>query len=106
MLWLAARDPRVARLPRLVAAATVAYALSPIDLIPDVIPVLGLLDDAVLIPAGLWLALRLIPGSLRDELWQESLRLGPLRPSVAASMTIIAIWIGTAIATGFWLSTI
>ena len=59
--YLAARDPRTPWLARVVALVTVAYALSPLDLIPDVIPVIGYLDDLLLVPAGLLLARRLIP---------------------------------------------
>lgn len=57
----AARDPRTSWPARALALLVLAYALSPLDLIPDFIPVLGLLDDLLLVPAGLWLALRLIP---------------------------------------------
>ena len=63
----AARDPRTPRLARWIALGTLAYALSPIDLIPDFIPVLGQLDDLVLVPLGLWLALRLIPAEVLKE---------------------------------------
>lgn len=66
-LWLACRDPRVPRLPKLVAAGVVAYALSPIDLIPDFIPVIGYLDDLLLVPLGLALAVRLIPRDILAE---------------------------------------
>jgi uncharacterized membrane protein YkvA (DUF1232 family) len=65
--WLAARDPRCPWHARAVGLLVTAYALSPIDLIPDFIPVLGLLDDALLIPAGLWLFRRLLPAGLLDE---------------------------------------
>ena len=65
--WLAARDPRCPWPARLVGLLVTAYALSPIDLVPDFIPVLGLLDDAVLIPAGLWLFRRLLPVGLMEE---------------------------------------
>ena len=60
-LWLAARDPRVPWHAKTLAAVVAAYALSPIDLIPDFIPVLGYLDDLILVPAGIWLAVLLIP---------------------------------------------
>lgn len=60
-LSIAARDPRTPWVARAVAVLVLAYALSPIDLIPDFIPVLGYLDDLLLVPAGLWLARRLIP---------------------------------------------
>ena len=63
-LYLAARDPRTPLVARLVAGLVVAYALSPIDLIPDVVPVLGYLDDVILVPLGILLALRLIPSDV------------------------------------------
>ncbi|HEX8582820.1 MAG TPA: YkvA family protein [Allosphingosinicella sp.] len=65
--WLAARDPRCPWGARLIGLLVTAYALSPIDLIPDFIPVIGLLDDALLIPAGLWLFVRMLPPGLLDE---------------------------------------
>ncbi len=60
-LYYVARDPRTPWYAKLLAGAIVAYALSPIDLIPDFIPVLGLLDDLLLLPAAIWLAVRLVP---------------------------------------------
>jgi len=66
-VWLAARDARVPWPARALALLIAAYALSPIDLVPDFIPVLGLLDDAILIPAGLWLVARLVPPELMAE---------------------------------------
>ncbi|GMA17416.1 DUF1232 domain-containing protein [Deinococcus metallilatus] len=63
-LSFAARDPRTPWPARALALLVLAYALSPIDLIPDFIPVLGQLDDLLLVPAGLWLALRLIPAEV------------------------------------------
>ena len=66
-VWLAARDPRMPRHLRWLALATVAYALSPIDLIPDAIPLLGLLDDLIVVPLGLALVLRLAPAELVAE---------------------------------------
>ena len=67
VLALAARDPRTPWYAKLLAAAIVAYALSPIDLIPDFIPVIGWLDDLVLMPLGLLLVIRLIPKPLMEE---------------------------------------
>ena len=66
-IWIAARDPRVPWYAKAIAAAVVAYALSPIDLIPDFIPVLGYLDDLVIVPAGILLTVRLIPSDLLSE---------------------------------------
>ena len=67
-LWLAARDPRVPWYAKLLAGLVAAYALSPIDLIPDFIPVLGLLDDLLIVPAGIWLCIRLIPPAVFAQL--------------------------------------
>jgi uncharacterized membrane protein YkvA (DUF1232 family) len=66
-LWLAARDPRVPWYAKAMAGAVAAYALSPIDLIPDFIPVLGYLDDLLIVPAGIWLAVRMIGPELMAE---------------------------------------
>src|SRR5918993_4535166 len=66
-LWLAARDPRTPVLAKLVAAAVAAYALSPIDLIPDFIPVLGYLDDVILLPVAILLVIRLIPSDVMAQ---------------------------------------
>ena len=103
LLWLAARDPRTPTAAKLLAACVAAYALSPIDLIPDFIPVLGLLDDLVLVPAGIWLALRLIPADLRLELRlaaENTLWPGPAR---RAAVVMVAIWIGLALGIGLVL---
>ena len=66
-LWFAARDRRTPWRARLVAGFAAAYALSPIDLIPDFIPVLGYLDDVILLPGLIWLAIRLVPAALMAE---------------------------------------
>src|SRR3954466_8261439 len=66
-LYLVARDPRVPWYARLFVAGIVAYALSPIDLIPDFIPVLGYLDDLIIVPLGLKLALRMVPPEVLEE---------------------------------------
>ena len=66
-LYLAARDPRVPWYAKAAAIAVAAYALSPIDLIPDFIPVLGHLDDIVIVPLGILLAVRLVPEDLMEE---------------------------------------
>ena len=66
-LYLAARDPRVPWYAKAVALAVAAYAASPIDLIPDFIPVLGFLDELVVLPLGIMLAVRLIPAGIMDE---------------------------------------
>ncbi|KAA6416528.1 MAG: putative membrane spanning [Trebouxia sp. A1-2] len=65
-LFYASQDPAVGWAPRVIAAFVLAYALSPVDLIPDFIPVLGILDDLILLPGMIWLAVKLIP----DSVWQ------------------------------------
>ena len=90
-LWIAARDPRTPVAAKLVAAATAAYAFSPIDLIPDVIPVLGLLDDLLIVPLGILLAIRLIPPALMQEF--RSRAEGSPRPSGrAGAVAVVLIW--------------
>ena len=97
-LYLAARDPRTPWYAKLVVAGIVAYAFSPIDLIPDFVPVLGYLDDLILIPAGIALAIRLVPDSVLADCRaqaQETLKNG--RPvSRIAAVVIIVIWIALA----------
>ena len=97
-LWLAARDQRVPLAAKLVAGATAAYALSPIDLIPDFIPVLGYLDDLIIVPAGIWLAVRLIPGDIMAELRLEADALGKRPTSVAGAAVIVTLWIASLVA--------
>ena len=95
-LWLAGRDPRVPRSAKVVAALVAAYALSPLDLIPDFIPVLGYLDDLILVPLGILLAVRLIPPDLMAELRAEAARRTVRPVSRAGAVAIIAIWIAAA----------
>jgi uncharacterized membrane protein YkvA (DUF1232 family) len=97
-LYLAYRDPRVSWFARLFAALVIGYALSPIDLIPDPIPVLGYLDDLILIPLGIWLALKLIPEEVMAESRaQAQAEAAPGMPvSRAAAVVIIIIWLALA----------
>ncbi|MBS7670629.1 YkvA family protein [Croceicoccus gelatinilyticus] len=99
-LWLAARDPRVPMGAKVLAGAVAAYALSPVDLIPDFIPVLGLLDDLLIVPAGIWLALRLIPAPVMADLRKRAETMAKPR-STAGLIAVIVIW---AVALGgVWL---
>ena len=97
-LYLVARDPRVPLLAKLVAGFVVAYALSPIDVIPDFIPVLGYLDDLVLIPLGIALAVRLVPAEVlaacRTEAAERFAAGGP-KSRIGAAMVILA-WLAGA----------
>ncbi len=95
-LWLAARDPRVPWYAKLAAAAVAAYALSPIDLIPDFIPVLGYLDEVILLPITLALVIRMIPNPLTAEFREEAQRRSERPTSRAAAAAIIILWIAGA----------
>ena len=91
-LWIAARDPRVPWYAKVAAGAVAAYALSPIDLIPDFIPVLGYLDDLLIVPLGILLVTKLIPAPLMEEFRQEAIRRS--KPTSRAGMVFIAlIWL-------------
>jgi uncharacterized membrane protein YkvA (DUF1232 family) len=98
-LYLVARDSRTPWYARLFVAAVVAYALSPIDLIPDFIPILGYLDDLILVPLGLALALRMVPPQVLEECRARAhAELDGVRPtSRVAMIAIIAIWLASAI---------
>ena len=94
-LWIAARDPRVPWGAKLAAGAVAAYALSPIDLIPDFIPVLGYLDDLILIPLGIALVIRLIPAPVLADCRAEAGRVmaaGKPTNWIAAGV-IIVLWL-------------
>lgn len=106
VLGLAARDPRVPWTAKVVVAAVLAYAFSPIDLIPDFVPVLGLLDDLILVPLGIALALRLIPPDVltdaRDRVEQMAAQGKPISWVGAAFVVLIWIAIALAIAWTVW----
>ncbi|SDP48788.1 Uncharacterized membrane protein YkvA, DUF1232 family [Phyllobacterium sp. YR620] len=101
-LWIAARDPRTPLLAKFVAGAVAAYALSPIDLIPDFIPVLGYLDDLLIVPAGILVAVALIPLALMEEFRDEAIAREGRRSSRAGLVAILSIWIGAILLFG-WL---
>lgn len=92
-LWIAARDPRTPRLAKLVAALVAAYALSPIDLIPDFLPVIGYLDDLLIVPLGILLAVRLIPAPLLAEFRERAAQLQARPVSRTAAIFIILLWL-------------
>jgi uncharacterized membrane protein YkvA (DUF1232 family) len=96
-LWFCCRDPRMPLVAKVLAMLIVAYALSPIDLIPDFIPVLGYLDELILLPAALYLALRLTPSTVLEDSraraagWLAARKLQPV--SYAAAFVIVLIWL-------------
>jgi uncharacterized membrane protein YkvA (DUF1232 family) len=100
-LWLAARDPRTPWTARLLALFIAAYALSPIDLIPDFIPVLGWLDDLLLVPAGVWLVRRLIPDALYAEHFATA-QAASERPRSRLGLAIILILWALALWLIYW----
>ena len=95
-LWVAARDPRTPVTAKVLAGLVAAYAFSPIDLIPDVIPVLGLLDDLIIVPIGIWVALRLIPRPLLEEYRARASELAERPVSRAGAVAIALVWIASA----------
>lgn len=95
--WLAARDPRTSWPARLFGLLVTAYALSPLDLIPDFIPVLGLLDDMVLVPLGLWLFVKMIPADVLAEARLCAEQASEEPRSVWGALIVIAIWIAAAL---------
>jgi uncharacterized membrane protein YkvA (DUF1232 family) len=101
-LWLAGRDRRVPWYAKVVAAAVVAYALSPIDLIPDFVPVLGYLDDLLIVPLGVLLAIRLVPPVVMTELRTKAEETAERPMSVTGAAAIVAVWAG-AVALTAWL---
>ena len=103
-LYLASRDQRVPLLSKIFIGVVVAYALSPIDLIPDFIPVIGYLDDLLILPLGIWIAIRLIP----KNIWQECRALAQkkiqdLPRNRRAAAIIIFIWLLVAIGIAVWI---
>jgi uncharacterized membrane protein YkvA (DUF1232 family) len=102
-LALAARDPRVPWHAKAVAACVVAYALSPIDLIPDFVPVLGYLDDLVLVPLGIIAAVKLIPPDVMADLRERATVQASKPASYAGAAFIVLIWLAATVGFGVWL---
>jgi len=101
-VYLAALDPRVPWYAKAVAVGVAAYALSPLDLIPDFIPILGYLDDLLIVPVGVWLVIKLIPAEVMAEYRvQAAMKIG-LPVSKTAPFVIVTIWILSVAAIG-WL---
>jgi uncharacterized membrane protein YkvA (DUF1232 family) len=92
-VFLAARDPRTPRMAKLLAMAVAAYALSPIDLIPDFVPILGYLDDLVIVPLGLWLVIRMLPPEVLATARSRAQALVDRPRSHIAAVLIVVVWI-------------
>lgn len=106
-LWFVYRDPRTPVIAKILAIVIVAYGLSPIDLIPDFIPVLGLLDEIILLPAAIWLVLKLVPDDAmadaraKAQAWVNARRPKP-RNWIAAAV-IVVLWVLLLWAAWTWL---
>ena len=92
-IYYAAKDPRMPFLVRVLAILVTAYALSPIDLIPDFIPVIGLLDDIIIIPAGLALVIRLTPPTVMASARLQAQEAAEKPVSYSAAVIIITLWL-------------
>jgi uncharacterized membrane protein YkvA (DUF1232 family) len=100
-IYLASCDPRMPWYAKILAVAVAAYALSPIDLIPDFIPVIGYLDDLIILPLGIWLVVSLIPDEIMVE-YRAKADQAAGRPSSTAGMAaIILLWIVGALTLGW-----
>ena len=101
-VWCIARHPRLPWAVRGLALAVAAYAFSPIDLIPDFIPVLGLLDDLLLVPLGVWAVLKLAPADVAAEARAQAAALADRPVSRTAAAVIALLWLAAMAALGVW----
>jgi uncharacterized membrane protein YkvA (DUF1232 family) len=102
IVYYAARDPRTPWPVRMLALAVAAYALSPIDLIPDFIPVLGYLDDLILIPLGVALVVRWVPEAVMVDARAKAHATAQKPTSRGMAVVIVVVWIVMAAALGWW----
>ncbi len=102
-VYFAARDPRMPLGTRLLALAVAAYAFSPIDLIPDIIPILGYLDDLLLVPLGIALVIKLTPPEIMDSARQQAEHATERPVSMVAGIIIVVLWLLTFLLVGSWL---
>ena len=105
-LWFAGKDPRTPWYAKALGVLVVAYALSPIDLIPDFIPVLGYVDDVLLLPVLIWLTIKLLPPDvisacrLRADEWMREKGAKPR--SALGAILIVGVWVAFALAAWLW----
>jgi uncharacterized membrane protein YkvA (DUF1232 family) len=103
-LYLVAGDRRMPWYAKALALVVAGYALSPIDLVPDFIPVLGYLDDAILVPLGVLLVIRLIPPELMAEHRERAAAARDRPVSRVAALAVVCAWLATVILAGWWAS--
>jgi uncharacterized membrane protein YkvA (DUF1232 family) len=102
-LWKLFQHPQTPRAARWIAMAVVAYAVSPIDLIPDFIPVLGQLDELILLPLGIALVLKLTPDAVWNDCLQQAQRDAGQRPQlIGGAVVIVLLWLIMLVALGWW----
>ncbi|KDD87997.1 PF06803 family protein [Bordetella bronchiseptica MBORD678] len=108
-LWFAVRHPGTPWYAKALGLLVVAYALSPIDLIPDFIPVLGYVDDVLLLPALIWLAIRMVPPQVLAQCRNQAdewMRVRGGKPRVrAGAVLVMAVWLAAGAALWWWLGT-
>lgn len=105
-LWFARKHPDTPMLAKILVVVVVAYALSPIDLIPDFVPILGYLDDVILLPVFIWITIRLIPEQVMVECRNQAddrIAAEGSRPrSYVGASVIVALWIAAAATAAWW----
>ncbi len=101
-LYIAAKDSRTPLSAKLISVTVVAYALSPIDLIPDFVPIIGYIDDLIIVPLGIILAIRLIPPPLMSEFRSLASDHERLPKNQTGAIAVICIWLIGAVAIGWW----
>lgn len=107
-IYLAGKDPRVPWYARILAGFIVAYAFSPLDLIPDFIPVIGYLDDLIIVPLGIWLVLKMIPPAVMADCRERATSaIAQDKPTNwIAAIIVVAIWVGLGILGVIWIGRI
>ncbi|XWK91147.1 MAG: YkvA family protein [Phormidium sp.] len=107
-IYLACKDPRVPWYAKVLASCVVAYAFSPIDLIPDFIPIIGYLDDLLIVPLGIVLVLKMIPKTVIEECRQKAeLTINQEKPtSWTAAVVIVIIWLLVGVSIAIWIGKI
>ena len=103
-VYFAARDPRTPLLVRCFAVAIAAYALSPIDLIPDFIPIIGYLDDLLIVPLGLMLVIRLLPPDVLSDSREKANALLARPKSYVTAIVVVCVWLLCAMGFFYWWS--